>query len=613
MEKVIISFNRHKSGLIAEMNNEMDFLQKHLKNMIDMAYASTSSVLVVADQLTFLWSVYLFADDSPRKINYPFKRRLHYTWAELLGAKDDALELINIKVLKSMSITRSYVPKWMGKGGEKLMLTSTQCAVILETLTTIYSLMEEQLPPRRDLRYDSLLYDKMLDMLFGRSIEGEAEWLHYDSVDFMATLAAHHAMKMDSSPDGVHVLDVYCRSGQLLTGSYRENTRVVPRTSRFVGYNNSPIWRRITLMRLLLSQVRKFNVRTYPQFTTVRVLGKKLIKDKEQNLFDIVYVYPPKVDKELDPELLRLTGYGKAELAYLRFGLIQTSPGGILLAVLPEYMLGDEGVMELIHPEARLLSVIRLPEEPARMYASDKSMLIIIENTSMPRKQSWGEVRSYELEGFGRQYTNAFIQQYDVSRPTNAVTDLKSVIEVKRTEVPNKGPSDHLLASIRKLEEMLLPLDEKQKAKEIQNWMTEIRQFDYDAGEALQYLLRERRIEAVVSGFGIYYKPSRSRLERLHANWMGADSYLSELLSGVQLRLYTEICKSEAPIAIHKARQKLAQEDQNIFTIQQAVDTVFMLGRMGFLECIYETVDSSGLEPDARVISLWTKVPEGNR
>jgi len=259
------------------MTGDLIGFKKNLNKMIDIVYAGTSNALAVADQITFLWSVFLLANDSPKPLNYLFKRPLSFTWAELLAAKHDAYDLIQEKIRPEMLRLHprsSYVPKRMAGGGEKLTITPAQCYELMGILNDIYSRFDV------NSNQDIMLYDYMLEMLFEGSIEGKSEWMSGETVDFIVSLASFHLMRSGGNDDMIHVHDVHCRSGQLLTASFKEFQPINPRTSLFAGRTLSPIMTRIATFRFLLSGVKRFSVLkkirlSFPMIHSVSVLQKR--------------------------------------------------------------------------------------------------------------------------------------------------------------------------------------------------------------------------------------------------------------------------------------------------------------------------------------------------
>ena len=600
-------------------------LRENLKKMIDIVYAGTSKALAVADQLTFLWSVFLLADDSPRSLNYPFKRRLSFTMAELLDEKHDTYDIIQQKILPEMlKRHRGYVPKRMAGGGEKLTITPTQCYELMKILRATYSMLDVMKLSNRHLHLDIMLYDYMLEMIFEGSIEGYLEWMSGEEVDFIVSLANFHLMRSGSNGDAINVHDVHCRSGQLLTASYKELS-INTRNSGFSGRSLSPIMTRIATFRLLLSGIKRFSVlnrdplvfphASFNSFDSRRT-GNRLEK------FDVVYVHPPKSRiknsrQRPDSRLLGLSGTARIDFAYLLYGLSRCALGGLMVAILPEELIEAESnwILDQIQHEAQILNLIHLPIEQKRSSRGKKSSLIVFRNEPLQARQNLGDIRQFQLSGYEDWQTTLFWDDYKVVRNGGvaAISDLTSFVEVSRPDQNQLKLDELLFESISRLEdEMVNPRDSRPDGEKLQDWQVTLYRYgtNFDIGQSLQRLICDNRVEAVVSEAGeVVFK-----LKRTNKRDGFEPTKLDEILSLEQFQLFLIICDSESPIPIHKARRKLSQEEQSRFTIQQAVDTVHMIGRMGFLECIYESVDT-GLASTAAIdaIDLWMKVPEGER
>ncbi|HBW37740.1 hypothetical protein [Desulfosporosinus sp. BICA1-9] len=610
------------------MTQDLIGFKENLKRMIDIVYAGTSNALAVADQLTFLWSVFLLADDSPKPLNYPFKKSLSFTWSELLAIKHDAYDLIQEKILPRMLSRHpvsSYVPKRMAGGGEKLTITPAQCYELMGILNDIYYRLDVVRLNNARLNLDIMLYDYMLEMLFEGSIEGKSEWMTGGSVNFIVSLASFHLMRSGGNDDTINVHDVHCRSGQLLTASFKEFQPINPRTSLFAGRTLSPIMTRIATFRFLLSGVRRFSILkknplVFPH-DSFSVGSPKEIGNWLK--YDVVYVHPPKSittnhRKASDSRLLGLTGTSHMYFSYLLYGLSKCKPRGWMFAILPEKLLKDEGnwLLDQIWQEAKIKAVIHLPDEQKRSSNGEEFSLIVLRNEPLPGRQNMGDIRRFQLSGYEDWQTTLFWDDYKAvgnGGASAAISDLTGFVEVRRPDQNQLKLDELLFESISRLEdEMVNPRDSRPDGEKLQDWQVTLYRHgtNFDIGQSLQRLICDNRVEAVVSEEGeVVFE-----LKRTDKRTEFEPKKLEEILSLEQFQLFLIICDSESPIPIHKARQKLSQEEQSRFTIQQAVDTVHMIGRMGLLECIYESVNT-GIASTAAIgaIDLWMKVPEGER
>jgi len=289
-----------------------------------------------------------------------------------------------------------------------------------------------------------------------------------------------------------------------------------------------------------------------------------------------------------------------------------------MFAILPEKLLADEGnwMLDQIWQETQIKAVIHLSEEQKRSSNGEEFSLIVLRNEPLPDRQNMGDIRRFQLSGYEDWQTTLFWEDYKAvgnGGASAAISDLTSFVEVRRPDQNQLKLDELLFESICRLEdEMVNPRDSRPDGEKLQDWQVTLYRHgtNFDIGQSLQRLICDNRVEAVVSEEGeVVFE-----LKRTDKRTEFEPKKLEEILSLEQFQLFLIICDSESPIPIHKARQKLSQEEQSRFTIQQAVDTVHMIGRMGLLECIYESVDT-GIASTAAIdaIDLWMKVPEGER
>ncbi|MCE3198776.1 DNA methyltransferase family protein [Paenibacillus sonchi] len=603
------------------MTEETTRLSKEIRDMIDIVYSGTNNALAVADQLTFFWSVFLLAADGPISLKYPYKMRTSYTWGELVDAEDDAYEVIQIKVLPELLKGHpGYLPKRMASGGLKLTVTETQCYSLITIIDSIYKKLDGVPAFRTSLL---ALYDYMLDILFKGSIEGEDEWMSGESVDFIVSLVDSH-LRVEGRGDSIHIHDAHCRSGQLLTASYRELPFIDPRKSLISGRSLSPIMTRISTFRFLLSGIHRFSVLNrdplvYPSRSFSKATRKDIADRMDVN--EIVYILPPRSitydSRELsDPGLIEQSDHAGVELSYLLYGLNSCAPGGWAFAVLPDELLKTEGgsILEKIETMAQIHSIVRLPKESSRMNIGKNSSLVVILKEPLGIRQQLDDIRRYELSGYRKDDIKLFFTEYEQKAGQTSGSNLTGFIEVRKPKQIKAEIEEKLLERISKFEGQLSNLkDSLSIEQKLFSWQTDLYDLGSKQGIALawQHLIHDNRINAVLSKEGeVVYELNQTGEKR--------DGYVSIELSGIlspqQWQLYIAISLSESPIAIHKARQRLSMEDRSVFTIQQAVETVQMLARMGMVECIYESVNRGAASPaDNEWIDLWMRVPEGGR
>lgn len=576
----------------------MNRIEELLNELISTIYSSTNSVLSVADQITFFWGIMLLADDSPRRLRYPYKSSLNYTWESLRHEKEYAYNIIQDRILPVMKLHRSYLPKRIAKGGEKLTITPMQCARIIEILSDIYISEESWYQWGNGNDNGLVIYDHLLNQLFDESIEGEELWIQEDLVDFLASFAMSHL----DYPKSIH--DVNYRSGQFLTAM---NTQMqnywTKATFRLTGYSLSPVMTRIATLRLLLSGVKSFSLLNKNKISE---LGKptKYISPRSKEMHDIVFIYPPSSkDSSLvwDSELPY-----EGVINYLRYGLsVCSDEGGWIFAMLPEEFL-DNQIHELlneIRDIAMITAIISLPKSKKSMRYNNKNILMTIQIRPTEGIQDINKIKRYSISDLTNSQVSAFVNGYNNENRTVTETPISPEISEGRSLRIN----ELILSSISNYENDNLQDSLTRSSHKIIEWYNYLDSLGNvaEVTDAIQMLIRDQCIEAVITEEGQVF----FRLKQHNSNNNNRDIRLQEVLSLEQWNLYQVFCSSKAPLAVHKARQSLSNEDQIKLTIQHALDTVYLLSRLGYLERIDELLD----EDNYSFIDTWTIVPEGER
>lgn len=578
-------------------------IRARIEKLINIVYAGTSNALSVADQLTFFWSMLLLADDSPKKLKYPFKSRLSYTWAELRYAGSNSLDIIQGKVLPQMKGGRSYLPKRMAKGGEKLTITPAQCHEIVESLSTIYDLLDHTTIIEQNQSMERSLYDYMLNILFQESIEGAEGWMSEGLVSFLTTFVSFQSSNLEEQ---ISIYDVNCRSGQVLTTAYDGKSSI----SRLYGQSQSPIMTRIATFRLLLSGAKSFSILHKNAINVKNNSFFSKARSGRDEKFDIVYVYPPRGKQKADSWWKDSNNTIETDFHYLLYGINICRAGGWIFAILPKVLLESDDVTlwDQITERTQIKSIIELPRESKLKGIEDEIVLVVILNDTPTTQQSIRDIRRVQLPGYEEYRISQFLEDFNSGSSRSASSDLFATMQVNS---PYKL-YEPLLQSIINLEGSLMDSkDTRSQVEKLNEWRSGVNRLgtSREIALTLQRLIRDNRVEATISDEGevllcivrINSRSSEYGFEQIRGT-----------LSPDQRQLYQVFCDSNIPLAIHKARQALTNEAQRRFTIQHAVDTVHMLGRMGLLERIDESIDGD-LSGNAYTIDLWMKVPKGGR
>ncbi|KQO18036.1 hypothetical protein [Paenibacillus sp. Leaf72] len=572
----------------------MNRIEELINELISTVYSSTNSALSVADQITFFWGTMLLADDSPRRLTYAYKSSLNYTWKSLRIEKEYALKIIQDRILPIMKSHRSYLPKRIAKGGDKLTITAIQCVKIIEILSEIYNSQESWY--LWDDPSDLSMYDHLLSQLFEESVDGQEVWIPEKFADFLTSFAMHHS----DHPKSIH--DINCRSGQLLTAMNTQMHKLWGNAAfKLTGYSISPVMTRISTFRLLLNGVKKFSILNLNTVSGIR--KQTSYKSSRSNeMHDIIFIYPQDVKNS---SLERYSEFPyERDLFYLRYGLeVCNDEGGWIIAVLSEDFL-DNHMNELlaeIENIATIEAIISLPMLEKTTGIPSRNFLIPIQVGLGVKSIPFDSIKRYSISDFTHKEISTFWDDYNNDNgtlaPINSETEVTKTPEIYQlilssiSNYTNENSQNNLNFSSRIINGWYKYLESLGTVNEVTN--------------ALQILIRDQYIEAVISGEGQVF----FRLKQSNSSNNNSDSRLKNVLSLEQWKLYQIFCNSDSPIAIHKARQSLEIEDQRKLTIQHALDTVYLLNRLGYLERIDELLDGDRYS----FIDTWMVVPEGER